>query len=82
MRSVISVRSRDEGCPPTDCMRLNDVSLTSCSLGALATGVEFPIRFRGRLAFMEDALTVRVASVANALNEHDRWRGADFDWVI
>jgi hypothetical protein len=51
---------------PTVRVRLNDVSLTSCSLGALATGVEFPIRFRGWLAFMEDALAVRVAPARKA----------------
>jgi len=50
----------------------NDVSLLSCSLGALATGAEFPITFTGRLAFMQDALagqpfTARVAAVEVAL---------------
>jgi hypothetical protein len=50
----------------------NDVSLLSCSLGALATGAAFPIRFTGRLAFMEEALdgqpfAARVAAVEVAL---------------
>ena len=34
----------------------NDVSLLTCSLGALATGATFPIAFKGRLAFVEEAL--------------------------
>jgi hypothetical protein len=50
----------------------NDVSLLTCSLGALATGTEFAIGFKGRLAFVEDALTgqpfaARVAAVEVAL---------------
>jgi hypothetical protein len=50
----------------------NDVSLLSCSLGALATGAEFPIAFSGRLAFIEEALAglpfaARVAAVEVAL---------------
>jgi len=50
----------------------NDVSLLSCSLGALATRTEFPIAFKGRLAFMEEALAgesfaARVGAVEVAL---------------
>jgi hypothetical protein len=37
----------------------NDVSLISCSLGALVTGAPFPMTFKGRLAFMEDHLAGR-----------------------
>jgi hypothetical protein len=50
----------------------NDVSLLSCSLGALATGAEFPIAFTGRLAFIEPLVSgqtflARVAAVEVAL---------------
>jgi hypothetical protein len=38
---------------PAALVHSNDVSLLSCSLGALVTGAEFPIAFTGRLAFME-----------------------------
>src|SRR5271166_3548301 len=41
---------------PATLVHSNDVSLLSCSLGALVTGAEFPIAFTGRLAFMEDTL--------------------------
>jgi hypothetical protein len=34
----------------------NEVSLLSCSLGTLAVGQDFPLRFTGRLAFIEDML--------------------------
>jgi hypothetical protein len=34
----------------------NDVSLLSCSLGALATGAEFLIAFKGRLAVIADLM--------------------------
>ena len=34
----------------------NDVSLLTCSLGALATGAEFSLAFKGRLAFIEDLM--------------------------
>jgi hypothetical protein len=44
---------------PTVTVHSNDVSLLSCALGALATGAEIPIRFIGRLAFIEDALAGR-----------------------
>ena len=50
----------------------NDVSLLSCALGALATGVEFPVSFTGRLAFIEEVVAgepfaARVAAVEVAL---------------
>ena len=48
----------------------NDVSLLSCRLGALATGETFPLRIRGRLAFIEDevgSLFERVAAVLRVL---------------
>ncbi len=59
----------------------NDVSLLSCSLGALATGAEFPIAFTGRLAFIEAALQgqpfkARVAAVEVAL-EMAKYKGAN-----
>lgn len=41
---------------PTVAVHSNDVSLLSCSLGALATGGEFPIAFKDRLAFIEDMI--------------------------
>ncbi|MFH0351044.1 MAG: hypothetical protein ACHBMF_03795 [Chromatiales bacterium] len=34
----------------------NDVSAYSCVLGAVASGAEFPIRFHGRLEFIEESL--------------------------
>ena len=34
----------------------NEVSLLSCSLGTLAVGQDFPLRFTGRLAWIEDML--------------------------
>jgi DNA adenine methylase-like protein/GNAT domain-containint protein len=57
----------------------NDVSLLSCSLGAAATGTEFPITFTGRLAFIEEALAgqpfkARVAAVEVAL-EMAKYKG-------
>lgn len=48
----------------------NDVSLVSCGLGALATNASFPLRFSGRLAFVEahvDSFRDRVAAVLVAL---------------
>ncbi len=50
----------------------NDVSLFSCSVGALATGETFPIRFTNRLGFIETLIegqpfAVRVAAVQVAL---------------
>lgn len=65
---------------PTVAVHSNDVSLLSCSLGALATGGEFPIAFKGRLAFIEDMIagqpfTARVAVVKVAL-EMANYKGA------
>ncbi|MBI4291308.1 MAG: hypothetical protein HY661_07515 [Betaproteobacteria bacterium] len=34
----------------------NDVSLLTCSIGALAMGREFPVKFKGALAFVEPAI--------------------------
>jgi hypothetical protein len=48
---------------PTIAVHSNDVSLLSCSLGALgalATDGEFPIAFKRRLAFIEELLVGRV----------------------
>jgi hypothetical protein len=50
----------------------NDISLLSCSLGALATGTDFPIAFTERLQFIEPLLAgepfiARVAAVGIAL---------------
>ena len=64
---------------PTVSVHSNDVSLLSCSLGALATGTEFAITFTGRLAFIEDALRgmsflARVAAVEVAL-EMAKYKG-------
>ena len=57
---------------PSVLVHSNDVSLLSCSLGALATGTELPITFTGRLAFIQEALlgqpfNARVAAVEVAL---------------
>ena len=57
----------------------NDVSLLSCAVGALATGKEFSLTFKGRLAFMEDAMAGRpfqdrIAAVAVAL-EMAKYKG-------
>jgi hypothetical protein len=57
---------------PSVLVHSNDVSLLTCSLGALATGGAFPLTFTGRLAFMEAALAGRsfldrVAAVEVAL---------------
>lgn len=46
----------------------NDVSLLSCGIGAMALGLEFPVAFKERLGFVEDALNgapfdVRVGAV-------------------
>ena len=66
---------------PTVAVHSNDVSLLSCSLGALATGAEFPIAFKGRLAFIEDLVAgqpfaARVAAVEVAL-EMAKYKGAN-----
>ena len=66
---------------PTVRVHSNDVSLLSCSLGALATGAEFAIGFKGRLAFMEEQLAgqpfaARVAAVEVAL-EMAKYKGAN-----
>ena len=66
---------------PTVRVHSNDVSLLSCSLGALATGAEFPIGFKGRLAFIENALAgepfaARVAAVEVAL-EMAKYKGTN-----
>jgi hypothetical protein len=39
---------------PTKAVRSNDVSVISCAAGVLLTGGEIPLRFHGRLAFMEE----------------------------
>ena len=62
-------------------VHLIDVSLLSCSLGALATGGEFPIAFKDRLAFIEDMIAgqpfmARVAAVEVAL-EMAKYKGAN-----
>src|SRR5208283_1354371 len=59
----------------------NDVSLLSCSLGSLATGAEFPIGFKGRLAFVEEILAGQpfaapVAAVEVAL-EMAKYKGSN-----
>jgi hypothetical protein len=59
---------------PTVAVHSNDVSLLSCSLGALATGGEFPIAFKGRLAFIEDMIAgqpfaARAAAVAGGAGD-------------
>jgi len=57
----------------------NDVSLLSCGLGALATDATFPLRFRGRLAFVEEEVGSffdRVAAVLVAL-EMARHKGSN-----
>jgi hypothetical protein len=41
---------------PTVRVHANDVSLISCSLGALVTGAPFPMTFKGRFAFVEEHL--------------------------
>ena len=61
-----AVKDVHPACTPTN------VSLLSCSLGAAATGTEFPIAFTGRLAFIEEAqrglpFRARVAAVEVAL---------------
>ena len=66
---------------PTVAVHSNDVSLLSCSLGALATGAAFPITFQGRLAFIEDLVAgepfaVRVAAVEVAL-EMAKYKGSN-----
>ena len=59
----------------------NDVSLLTCSLGALATGTEFPLAFKGRLAFVEDLMRgqsfkARVGAVEVAL-EMAKYKGSN-----
>ena len=66
---------------PTVAVHSNDVSLLSCSLGALATGAEFPIAFKGRLAFIEPLIagqpfTARAAAVEVAL-EMAKYKGTN-----
>jgi len=66
---------------PTVAVHSNDVSLLSCTLGALATGGEFPIAFKGRLAFIEDLIAgqpfmARAAAVEVAL-EMAKYKGAN-----
>jgi hypothetical protein len=66
---------------PTVAVHSNDVSLLSCSLGALATGTEFPITFKGRLAFIEPLLSgqpfaARAAAVEVAL-EMAKYKGTN-----
>ena len=64
---------------PTVAVHSNDVSLLSCSLGALATRAEFPIAFKGRLAFIEGLVAgqpfvARAAAVEVAL-EMAKYKG-------
>ena len=47
-----AVKMRHPGCR----VYSNDVSLLTCSIGALAKGREFDIRFKGALAFVEAAM--------------------------
>ena len=59
----------------------NDVSLLTCSLGALATGTEFPLAFKGRLAFVEDLMRgqpfkARIGAVEVAL-EMAKYKGSN-----
>jgi hypothetical protein len=66
---------------PTVAVHSNDVSLLSCSLGALATGGEFPIVFKGRLAFIEELISgqpfvARAAAVEVAL-EMAKYKGTN-----
>jgi hypothetical protein len=66
---------------PTVAVHSNDVSLLSCTLGTLATGGEFPIAFKGRLAFIEDLIAgqhfmARAAAVEVAL-EMAKYKGAN-----
>jgi len=48
-----AVKMRHPGCR----VYSNDVSLLTCSIGALAMGREFDIRFRGELEFIEAAIS-------------------------
>lgn len=67
----------------------NDVSLLSCALGALATGGEFAIRFKGRLEFLEEHLVqatfarrvaaVLVASDVAPYKGFNPWAVSHFD---
>ena len=64
---------------PTVRVHSNDVSLLSCSIGALAAGTPFPLKFTGRLAFIEEAVAgqpfvARVAAVQIA-QEMAKYRG-------
>ncbi len=66
---------------PSVAVHSNDVSLLTCSLGALATGAGFPIKFKGRLAFIEEALAgqpfaARVGAVEVAL-EMAKYKGSN-----
>ena len=66
---------------PSVAVHSNDVSLLTCSLGALATGAAFPLTFKGRLAFIEDALAgegfaSRVAALEVAL-EMAKYKGSN-----
>jgi len=59
-----AVKMRHPGCR----VYSNDVSLLTCSIGALAMGREFEIRFKGELEFVEAAIAgldfrARVAAV-------------------
>ena len=47
-----SVKMRNPSCR----VYSNDVSLLTCSIGELAMGREFPLRFKGALEFVEDAV--------------------------
>jgi hypothetical protein len=66
---------------PTVAVHSNDVSLLTCSLGALATGATFDIAFKGRLAFIEDHVrqgrfAERAAAVQVAL-EMAKYKGSN-----
>lgn len=59
----------------------NDVSLLTCSLGALATGAEFALAFKGRLAFIEELMhgqsfKARVGALEVAL-EMAKYKGSN-----
>ncbi|WP_428489104.1 hypothetical protein [Rhodopila sp.] len=66
---------------PTVRVHSNDVSLLSCSLGALAIGEPIPLTFKGRLGFIEAAVASKgfIAKVAavQVAQEMAKYRGAN-----
>ena len=50
VRGERAIRERN----PSVRVHSNDVSLVNCGLGEVAAGRAFPLRFRGRLGFIED----------------------------